>query len=291
MKKGLFILLYITLSTNFAIAAERWAIVVGISNYPVQSGWRAINGAKDIGLIVPMLELNDFAQEKITTLSDEQATKKNIKQSIEALCLKLAEGDIVYFHFSGHGQLITDIDGDEVDENGIQRGYDQSFIPYDAQIKYNANGYRGENHIVDDELNVWFSQIKNKIGTSGKLLVVLDACHSGNGSRGETDDEIVCRGVKDPFVIPSNADIATTITNKTNRKIDWVCISACKWVETSEEYQGNGRLSVAISRVLKPSLTKKQLKEALVEEYKTMSSRLPQSVEVETGKSEFYIVL
>ena len=41
-------------------------------------------------------------------------------------------------------------------------GYDESFIPYDAQKVYADEIYTGENHIVDDELNGWLYSIKKK---------------------------------------------------------------------------------------------------------------------------------
>lgn len=55
--------------------------------------------------------------------------------------------------------------------------------------------------MTDDELNVYLNAIRNKIGAKGKLLVVIDACHSGDGTHGE-DDEIV-RGVEDTLVVDS----------------------------------------------------------------------------------------
>ncbi len=61
--KRLFIFLLCCLFVDrSAIAAERWAIVVGIGSYPETSGWRPINGDKDLGLVVPMLKKNGFPE-------------------------------------------------------------------------------------------------------------------------------------------------------------------------------------------------------------------------------------
>ncbi len=147
MKRYFILLLGCLFATRFAIAAERWAIVVGIGNYPQSSGWRLINGDKYLGLVVPMLKKNGFPVGHITILANEQATKENIKNAIHTLLANLRSGDIVYFHFSGHGQLVTDVNGDEGDY-----GYDESIVPYDAASKYDFNGYKGQNHLVDDEL-------------------------------------------------------------------------------------------------------------------------------------------
>ena len=289
MKRLLYILLAIIFATNYTSATERWAIVIGISKYPTQSGWRAISGAKDIGLVVPMLQRNGFPLQNIITLPNEQATKQNIKKAVCGLCGKLQKGDVVYFHFSGHGQLITDLNGDEIDKDGNPKGWDSSLIPYDAQYRYNPNGYKGENHIVDDELNGWLHCIKNAVGPSGKLLVVLDACHSGGSSRGGDDDEDVVRGTSDKFTIPQTESYVAAATE--DYEVDWVCISACGWAQSNYEYQGYGRLSQAISKVLSPMLSQKELKKQIKDEYLKMPHRWPQEVDIDTNKLESYIVL
>lgn len=106
------------------------------------------------------------------------------------------QGDVVYIHYSGHGQQMTDVHNDEKD------GLDECWIPYDACRKASAT-YHGEKHLTDDELNVYLNAIRNKIGAKGKLLVVIDACHSGDGTRGD-DDEIV-RGVEDTLVVDNQS--------------------------------------------------------------------------------------
>ncbi len=260
-----------------AIAAERWAIVVGIGNYPQSSGWRPINGDKDLDLAVPMLKKNRFPDGHITILANELATKKNIEKAIHTLLANLRTGDIVYFHFSGHGQLVTDVNGDEGDY-----GYDESIVPYDAALKYDFNGYKGQNHIVDDELNKWLMAVRKRIGNNGRLLVVLDACHSGGGSRDETDDEKLVRGSRDCFNIP----VAASQIKSARNSIKWVCVSACKSYQSNYEYVDGqtkcGRLSFALSKILVPNITVKQLREQLERLYENMPlPPLPQEPEIE----------
>ena len=47
-------------------------------------------------------------------------------------------GDIVYLHFSCHGQPVEDLDGDEKD------GWDESIVPYDAWKKPISGIYDGK---------------------------------------------------------------------------------------------------------------------------------------------------
>ena len=82
--------------------------------------------------------------------------------------------DELYIHFSGHGQQVTDVSGDEPD------GLDEALIPYDAAIEYGRNGYKGQNHILDDELGVWLEALRESVGPKGVIVVALDACHSGD---------------------------------------------------------------------------------------------------------------
>ena len=63
------------------------------------------------------------------------------------------------------------------------------------------------------------------------------------------------------------------------------------WFESNYEYKGYGRLSQAIAKVLKPSITAKQLDKAIENEYSTMPNKFPQKAEIETDKIETYSVL
>ena len=268
MKRLFFILLFL-LSNLHVQSQTRHAVVVGISNYPTPSGWHHISGANDIDVILPMLHANQFSLTNVCILRDNQATKNRIINEIHMVIDKVSDGDIVYFHFSGHGQLVNDIDGDEGNY-----GYDESIVPYDAQKSYKEGIYTGENHIVDDELNSLLWKIKQKIGSQGRLIVVLDACHSGGGSR---DEASLSRGVQDIFELPKPLRINT----KSSQNIDWVCISACKSTQNNYEYLAldgmcYGRLSWAISRVFNTQQTPAELLKCLIDQYNIMPSRYPQ---------------
>lgn len=289
IRKHYFILLLgCLLACHSAVAAERWAIIIGIGNYPEDSGWKSIHGDNDIELVVPMLLRNQFPRQHISILTNEQATKCNIENAVNALIAHLRSGDIVYFHFSGHGQLVTDISGDEGDY-----GYDESLVSYDAKSKYEFNGYKGENHIIDDELNQWLTIIRERIGRNGKMLVVLDACHSGGGSRREEDDdEVFVRGTRDCFNIPKVNQQAHVEQNP----IKWICISACKSFQSNYEYKDDrsgclyGRLSYALSKILIPGKTVGQFEKQLTLQYDNMSALYPQEPMIEYDLADVMIL-
>lgn len=186
------IITYILLLLSLSVTAQtKRALVIGLGEQQ-DKAWNKINGDKDVPLVQTMLKNAGF--KSVTKLVNRQATKVGIVGAFKRMTASCKYGDVVYIHYSGHGQQMTDVHNDEKD------GLDECWIPYDACRKASAT-YHGEKHLTDDELNVYLNVIRNKIGARGKLLVVIDACHSGDGTRGD-DDEVV-RGVEDTLVVDS----------------------------------------------------------------------------------------
>lgn len=269
---------------------HRYALVVGIGKYPAGSGWSEINGDRDVSLVVSMLVRNGFEKSDITVLSDSAATRKAIEDAFERLKESVSAGDVIYIHFSGHGQQVTDIDGDEPD------GLDEAFIPYDARKVYSSGVYEGENHIIDDDLNDWLSELKAAVGKNGKVLVSMDACHSGDATRGNDDDIVAgVRGTADVFALPGRksdgpADRGTgskAISGTVRRTAGavgtdafenggWICISACRSYQNNNEFMSSegcfGRLTWALYKTLEPGMTLDELVSELQKMYDTMPS-------------------
>ena len=246
-------------------AQTRRALVIGIGQQE-DKAWGKINGDKDVAYVAEMLKGAMYKEENITRLVNRQATKVGIIGAFKRMVASCRQGDMVYIHYSGHGQQMTDVHNDERD------GLDECWIPYDACRKASTT-YHGERHLTDDELNVYLNAIRNKIGAKGKLLVVIDACHSGDGTRGE-DDEIV-RGVEDTFVVDSQNARGLYETfeaiksffmgdngkeNIINTKAKplaerWITISACRSDQVNIEMKSPavGKLTYALWKELKNS--------------------------------------
>ena len=186
------IITYILLLLSLSVTAQtKRALIIGLGEQQ-DKAWNKINGDKDVPLVQGMLKSAGF--KSVTTLVNRQATKTGIIGAFRKMAASCKQGDVVYVHYSGHGQQMTDVHNDEKD------GLDECWIPYDAYRKASAT-YHGEKHLTDDELNVYLNAIRNKEGAKGKLLVVIDACHSGDGTRGDNDE--VVRGVEDTLVVDS----------------------------------------------------------------------------------------
>ncbi len=178
------LIIILLLAATQAMAKGKHALLIGISDYDNKrenpNEWANIHGANDVRLLAPLFRKQGF---DVVQLTDRQATYANIQQALRQLTDAAQAGDIVYLHFSCHGQPFEDLDGDEDD------GWDEALIPFDARMQYRAGQYEGEHHLLDDELALHTTAMRRRLGPEGMLYVVLDASQSGEARRG--DDEMV----------------------------------------------------------------------------------------------------
>ncbi len=256
----LLLLIFLALSSSECLA-DKLALLIGIGDYDTSmTGWRKIHGDNDVNLLSPLLLKHNF---KVTTLVNSHATKENIVKAIKQLSDNCKPGDEVYLHFSGHGQPVIDCNSDE------DRTYDQAVAPYDA---FRSEGYaktikpyRGENHLIDDELNPLIQSIRNHIGKKGRLFIVFDACYSRGLEKGENPfpddpefDEVpeFMRGTTE-FFNPSDNSYLRSLPLPTDFPPGCftVVVTACRENERNFEYKaGNnyyGALSYCISLLLR----------------------------------------
>ena len=261
--------------------AKKKAFTVFIGDYPESSGWSKIHSSNDKPIVLETLIKNGFPSENIIAIEESAATYGAITQALHSFVESCQLGDEIYVHFSCHGQWITDIDGDEKLRNP-RDCYDESLIPYDAQIAYNwrGYGYSGEHHFVDDELNRYISDIERRIGRKGCLMVVIDACHSGDSQRlylkdDEADEDYLYRGSKDAFERP----IKDNSTQAHSESIDCLIITACHDFESNYECTVDGvmygRLSYAISKAWESGMNQESLRDAVEQEYGSLMELSP----------------
>lgn len=251
MRFRLCLMLVGILLSSAAQAQRKRAFLVGISHYDTAlTGyqWNNINGVEDINLLNPVLQKQGFST---STLLDGQATFDNIVRQITQLTNKTKKGDIVYLHFSTHGQPVEDINGDEED------GWDESIVPIDAFKIYKKGIYEGQKHLTDDLLNKYIKKLREKIGPSGFLYVVIDACHAGTSSRANNE---TTRGTHVGFTY-NNKVFKPSISKKSHYHIEAsakmsnvLFIEACRPDQVNTEIKVDGKrygpLSYNIAQVL-----------------------------------------
>lgn len=142
------------------------ALLVGINYQNSQNPLRGcINDITAINeVLVNKLSFTD--PREIRMLTEQSATTSNILERLEWLVDGAQPGDVLYFHFSGHGtQICTQSYEEEID------GMDECIVPYDMDWRTKI--------IKDGD----FKRIFNKVPSGVNLSVTLDCCHSGDGLR------------------------------------------------------------------------------------------------------------
>lgn len=156
-------------SSNFSGLAKasgtKRALLVGINLYqmPGANLRGCVNDINDVK--AQMLPAEGFNASNIVTVTDRQATRANILNSLQQLVAAGQPGDFLYFHYSGHGAQVRDTNGDEPD------GLDEILCPTD--LASGNGGFR--NAILDDEIQTILGGLKPGVG----FLMVSDSCNSG----------------------------------------------------------------------------------------------------------------
>jgi hypothetical protein len=96
-----------------------------------------------------------------TVLLTKNATVAKFAKAMKDAAGKLADGDILFLTYSGHGGQVPDRDGD--DEND---GLDETWCLYDRQL-------------IDDELYAMFGSFAKGV----RIVLLSDSCHSGTVAR------------------------------------------------------------------------------------------------------------
>eukprot|EP00052_Salpingoeca_macrocollata_P004955 m.44569 g.44569 ORF g.44569 m.44569 type:complete len:428 (-) comp14567_c0_seq1:79-1362(-) len=138
------------------------ALLVGC-NYPGTDAQLrgCINDVMSIHSMLTRYKGFDASNIKIMIDTDnryERPTGRNIKRALTELITSGQPGDILVFHFSGHGTQIP-AEGPDPEEDGK----DEAICPTDLNI------------IVDDDLRA----IVEKLPSGVELTVITDCCHSG----------------------------------------------------------------------------------------------------------------
>lgn len=157
---------------------KKHALLVGINDYKnINDLQGCINDVTNVRNILKTFF--GFRNNDIRVLTDERATKKNILYRLERMVKKAKKGDLLVFHFSGHGSQIRDRDNDELNDH-----MDELICPY------NMNWDDG--YITDDMLRA----ILDKLPIGVKMEILLDSCHSGTGTRDLGRDSAAGTGQK-----------------------------------------------------------------------------------------------
>lgn len=133
-----------TAATSSAPTAQsdRWAFIVGVSDYAGRTA-STVAGAADAEDFRQLLLRNGFRQDRIRTITEEQATARNVRAGLQWLVDNSSPESFSVFHFSGHVKQLggdRDRDGEKLDE--YLWPYDNVFVS-DRELSQQVQRLRG----------------------------------------------------------------------------------------------------------------------------------------------------
>lgn len=169
-------LLAVALIASVPAQAENRALMIGIGVYANPNA--NLPGIDlDLNNMRQALTKMGYKPSQIRTVKDSQATLAGIRQAIKDWLINgVGPGDEAVFYYTGHGSQVPDTNGDEADKA------DECLVPHDVQVD-RANRTL-KNVLIDDEFGRYLAQIR-----ADRLLVFVDACHSGSATKAMGLDE------------------------------------------------------------------------------------------------------
>jgi hypothetical protein len=153
---------------------RKLALLVGINNYSDAPLKGCINDTYlQRELLIHRFGFNPKDILLVTDETNIKPTRTGILQAFEEHLIKQAKpGDVVVYHFSGHGSQVFDPD------TGASDQLNSTFVPIDRESLPS-----GEKTIVSDVMGETLFLLMSALQTEN-VAVVLDSCHSGGGKRG-----------------------------------------------------------------------------------------------------------
>jgi hypothetical protein len=260
MKNKLTLLLFILMAVAFqqATAQTKHALIFAIGNYPEKGGWEAISSNRDVSFIKATLSRQGFQENNIHILTDAAATPEGITNALTGLINNVKPGDIAVIHFSSHGEQVEDDNGDETD------GLDESIVTFNAVAPSLSKDFKKDQaeYFRDDQFGYYINQLRNKLGKNGDVVVFMDLCHSGTGTRGTAkvrggQPALVSPGFKPGLYSDTGSGLfkeSNTSKNDEQSLSTYMVFSAARAGELSfetkdDDNQEIGPLSYAITKV------------------------------------------
>src|SRR5262249_1811985 len=196
-------------------------------------------------------------------------------------------GDVLAFHYSGHGTTLEDDDGDERD------GQDEAMVPVD---------FGDGRFIRDDDLREIFTQLAEGVS----LTCFMDCCHSGTITRVLGRTSRSGAGKARFMTIAPNSDIAVKELARRHRDraaghtrafvdrtaLRWITFSACDGTELAYESQGNGAFTREATKLLQAGvdgLTNGEAQRRIVQAFGPKRAQTPQ-LDCAEGSEQLFVL-
>ena len=263
---------------------RRTALCVGIDAYPEPN---RLSGCVSDARRWEALLKQQLGFQDVLRLEDREATRDRILGELKRLVSQARPGDVLAFHYSGHGTTLADDDGDEED------GYDEAMVPVDF-----GDGY----FIRDDDLRNIFTGLVDGVS----LTCFMDCCHSGTITRVLGRTSRSGAGKARFMTIAPNSDIAIKELARRHRDraaghtrafvdrtaLKWITFSACDATELAYESQGNGAFTREATKLLQAGvdrLTNREVQRRIVQAFGPKRAQTPQ-LDCAEGAEQLFVL-
>jgi len=181
---------FLIAASSASAAGKKYGLFVGINAYG--GGINQLKGCVNDATKMrdAMVTKFGFNAADTTLLTDAAATREAILANLQKYQTLAGPGDLLVFHYSGHGTLFPDAYSDEQDETKLiymettndkgetevmyeRATYDSAIVPVNAMDR---SGKAWRSLILDDELYAIFSAVTRK---GAQAVLISDSCHSG----------------------------------------------------------------------------------------------------------------
>jgi len=217
----------------------------------------------------------------VRQLLDKDATHERIVQELRNLVTTAKRGDILVFHYSGHGVKLPPREGASPLDDG-----DEAMVPVD----FDQGAF-----LLDDDTR----QILDLLPSGVSLTVFADCCHSGTitrvlGSQLGSADPARARFLKrtddwddlmsaherfrEHLALTRTQSVTTRSLHVDRNSMRWVNFSACLAKEVALESNGNGEFSRIATKLLAGDIsryTQRSFQDALIGAFGSARQQTP----------------
>jgi hypothetical protein len=145
-----------------------YALLVGIGDYPGRE--TDLPGAQtDLGLLEELLQSRfGFKRENILKIADAEATRLRVMNAFMRHLGQAGAGGVALFYYTGHGVQLQGNYGLAEPMDPEEDGRDEALYLGDGGI------------ILDEEIGAMADRL-----STDRILIILDSCFSGTGTRGK----------------------------------------------------------------------------------------------------------
>ncbi|RXW14955.1 hypothetical protein EST38_g10900 [Candolleomyces aberdarensis] len=256
-----------------------FALIIGIDDYTEEFGFPKLKGAvRDAGRIRNWL-ISDFSvpPSQIKDLRDKEATRNAIIEALKGLATdeRIQRDDPILIYYAGHGTEAPAPKRWRWDSPQIQM-----IAPWD--FKRRDGSSRITQGIPDRTLGVLLTKLAAEKGNN--ITVILDSCHSGSGTRSDSDTRV--RGGPCEVDIPAelDEDLVLQVPSHRGARVpdkfrhhglrSHVLLAACAPHERAHEVKTSGAFTEALLGALKGANTAELTYEGLIERMEILPSKV-----------------